>query len=403
LQAHYNLAKGLVDLGRADEAIDAYQALLERFPDHVDGRYNLANLLFRAGRHDAARQHYQQALEAQPGHVKAWINLGMTEKRQRHLDAAEAAYRRALALDPGAVEAHWNLSHVLMLRGDWREAFAEFEWRLKLPAMRPPAWPQPVWRGDDLKDRRVVLYAEQGIGDAIHFLRYASVVAERAAETIVCCHPTLAPLAGRARGVAQAVPFGGALPAFDTYAALMSLPHLLAMPEPAASWRGPYLTAPPTLPVAIEGSERRVGLAWSGNPAHALDHERSCPLIKLAPLVERNGVTFFSLQVGAAARQLKEQRFANRIIDMSAHLTDFAVTAAVVSRLNAVVTVDTAVAHLAGALGVPACLMLSWDCDGRWGAAGDTTPWYPTARLFRQPVPGDWEAVVAAVAAAVVP
>lgn len=396
-QAYYNLAKGLADLGRTDDAVAAYETLLRLIPDHADGRYNLANLLFRAGRYEAAREHYRRVLAAHPGHAKAWINLGMAAKRLRDLTAAEDAYRRALALDPESADAHWNLSHVLMLQGRWRDGFAEFEWRLKLPAMKPPAWPKPAWTGDDLTGRRIVLYAEQGIGDAIHFLRYARVIAQRAAEVVVCCHPGLAPLAERAAGVARAVPFGGTLPEFDTFASLMSLPRLLALPEPAASWHGSYLTPPSMLPVTIRGDGLRVGLVWSGNPAFELDHERSCPIDRLTPLVELPGVTVFSLQVGAAATDFKDRPFANRIIDVSPHLTDFAVTAAVVARLDAVVTVDTAVAHLAGALGVPVFLMLHWDCDWRWGSTGDATPWYPTMRLFRQPAPGDWGSVVATV------
>jgi tetratricopeptide (TPR) repeat protein len=397
LQAHYNLAKGLADLGRTDDAVAAYETLLRLAPDHADGRYNVANLLFRVGRYQAAREQYRLVLAAHPDHAKAWINLGMAAKRLRDLAAAEDAYRRALVLDPESADAHWNLSHVLMLQRRWRDGFAEFEWRLKLPAMKPPSWPQPAWTGDDLAGRRIVLYAEQGIGDAIHFLRYARLVAARAAEVIVCCHPGLAPLAERAAGVARAVPFGGTLPEYDTFASLMSLPHLLALPEPAASWHGSYLTPPSMLPVTIRGDGLRIGLVWAGNPAHELDRERSCPIERLAPLITLPGVTIFSLQVGAAAADFKNQPFANRIIDVCPHLTDFAVTAAVVARLDAVVSVDTAVAHLAGALGVPVFLMLPWDCDWRWGSAGDTTPWYPTMRLFRQPAPGDWGSVVAAI------
>lgn len=399
-QASYNLAKALVDLGREDEAAAVYRGLLARASGHGDARFNLANIHFRAGRWADAAADYRRLLSAEPGHLKGWINLGMAERRLGDPAAAEAAYRRALALDPGSAEARWNLSHVLLGEGRWAEGFAEFEVRLRLPAMRPPAWPQPQWLGESLAGKRIALVAEQGAGDAIQFLRYAPRVARLAAATVVVCHPALVPLAASVPGVASAHPFEGPLPPFDLFAPLLSLPHRLGVPDPRESWPGPYLRAPETAPLELHAAGSRVGLVWSGNPAFALNHERACPLAALAPLVETPGLACFSLQVGAAADEIARMPFANRLTDLAPHLGDYAATAAVVRQLDLVVSVCTSVAHVAGALGKPVFLMLADPADWRWGRFGAVTPWYPSMRLFRQERPGDWSGVVARVAAA---
>jgi tetratricopeptide (TPR) repeat protein len=397
-QALYNLSKALADLGRVPEAISAYEALLALDPSQAPARFNLANILFRAADYAAAAGHFRCLVADNPAHVDGWINLGMTERRLDDLDAAETAYRRALALAPARADAHWNLSHVLLSRGRWAEGFAEFESRLALPAMRPPAWATPAWIGAADSGKRIAFHAEQGVGDAIHFLRYVRFAATRGIEPHVVCHRPLVRLAASAPGVAAAHAFDDALPHFDGAAPLLSLPFRLGLSEPAETWMGPYLSAPEVLPVPLDGPGMRVGLVWSGNKDYERNDARSCPPQFLAPLATIPGVSLFSLQVGAAASEFAS--FADGAVDLAPHLVDYATTAAIIARLDAVVSVCTSVAHLTGALGKPLLLMLGHHADWRWGLSGETTAWYPSARLFRQERPGDWPGVVAKVARA---
>ncbi|MEX2451603.1 MAG: tetratricopeptide repeat-containing glycosyltransferase family protein [Rhodospirillales bacterium] len=394
--ALYNAALGCDRLGRTDEAERTYERLLEIDPEHLNGLYNLANLDVRLGKNEDALAHFRRLLDLKPDFEAAWINRAIAAQRTGDLAEAERCFRQALSLNPESAEAHWNLSHLLLIQGRRREGFAEYEWRLERPEAPRPDWPQPAWDGTAAPDKRLLLWVDQGVGDAIQFLRYARFAAERVGEVFIQCQDSLVRLAKTAPGIERAVALGEAVPDFDCHAPLMSLAHLLSMPEPAESWHGPYLSAAQDFALESAAPGKRIGLVWAGNPAHRNDANRSCPVAALLPLLDLPDCAFYSLQVEPGADARQTMTASGAITDLTPRLEDFADTAAAVQALDLVISVDTAVAHLAGALGKPAFVMLpATDPDWRWLREGDETAWYPSLRLFRQASPGDWAGVIA--------
>ncbi|MCR6631140.1 MAG: tetratricopeptide repeat-containing glycosyltransferase family protein [Magnetospirillum sp.] len=396
--ACYNLARALTDLGELAEAAEQYRQLLAGHPSRMDARYNLANLHYRLGAFAEAAAGHRQVVAAQPGHAAAWVNLGMAELAQNDAVAAVAAYRRAIALDPGNVDGHWNLAVLLLGQRRWREGLAEFEWRLRLPDAPRPPWSLPRWTGAEPAGTRVLVWNDQGAGDALHFARYLRPLVARGYQPVVLAQDGLAGVLATVPGVAEAAGFSGPLPQADVHLPLLSLPHALGIDDPEADWPGPYVTPPAA---QRQGTRRAVGLVWAGNPAHRNDARRSLDPALLAPLLACPEVDWVSLQVGAAAEACQYPPLAGLVRDLSGDLTDYSRTAAAIAGLDLVITVDTSVAHLAGAMGKPVWLMLpAFGLDWRWPRYGDRTPLYPSMHLFRQPVDGDWPAVVAVVAEA---
>ncbi len=395
--ARFNLGRGHAEKGRWDDAIGAYDSVLAVNADHVAALYNQGNVYFRMGRRDRARACFARVVALDAGHVQARINLGLTDQRDGRTADAIRSLEAAVALAPDNVLAHFNLGQALLQHGRLGAGLTELEWRRKVQDLRFPVSGQTAWTGGDLTGRRILLYGEQGQGDVIQFLRYARPVADRGATVTVCCHPPLVRVARSADGVGEAIAFGDQPPPFDTYAPLMSLPHLLGMDSADAIPPAPYLTPPPARPLAAGAGTLRVGLVWAGSPAHEDDINRSCPFAALRPLFDLPGIAWFSLQVGSGAGDPAAAGMADVIQDLGAEFADFADTAAAVEALDLVVSVDTAAAHLAGALGRPVWLMLQRVPDWRWPRDGAETPWYPSARLFRQRTDGDWDGVVDAL------
>jgi len=396
--ACFNMAKGLNELGRDEQARAVYATLLALNPGHLAGLYNLANLNFRGDDFAEAAVLFERLVGHAPKHLDGWINLGMTCKALGRLKDAEAAYQQALSLDPDCVEAHWNRSNLLLLQGRWDEGFADYEWRLRRAEAPKPDWPNPVLGASDFDGKRVLLWAEQGAGDALQFLRYAAAVAEPAQSVSVYCQPALKRLAETCAGVDAVFGVGDVPPVFDVHAPLCSLPHLLEQPEP--SWPGPYLQAPETAFLEAPQGVRKIGLVWGGNPNFAVDHLRSYPAETYLPLLDVPETAFYSLQVGERSAADASPAFQDKVTDLGPRLTDFAETAAVLASLDLLITSDTAIAHLAGALGRPAWVLLHTIADWRWLLDRNDSPWYPSLRLFRQKTLGDWPAVVEVVRAA---
>lgn len=384
--ARYNLARALTDLGDLPAAAGAYETLLASHPDLEDGWFNLGNVRCRMRDFTGATSAYGTLLKLDEKSVRGWVNLGMALRGAGDDAGAEQAYRAAVALDPLSVDAHYNLAILLLTQRRWREGLAEFEWRLRLPAAPKPDWPWPRWSIGRPAGTRVLVWNDQGAGDAIQFLRYVPLLAAHGQRVTVLVQDGLKRLAAGMPGVEAAYGFSDSLPEVDTQAPLLSLPHLLGLEDKAVfSWSGPTVAVPP----AERDGRRRVGLVWAGNPAHAHDASRSICLDVLAPLLDLPDIAWFSLQVGEAAACRAG------LDDLSPGLTDFAATAAAIAGLDLVITVDTAVAHLCGAMGAPAWVLLSAvGTDWRWGRDGETTPWYPSLRLFRQSEPGRWDDVV---------
>jgi hypothetical protein len=326
---------------------------------------------------------------------------------------AEAAARTALRLRPDMPDAQVNLAMVLLLTGHWAEAwpFYEARWQVGDLAMQRRAFPQPLWTGaQPLAGRTILLHAEQGLGDTLQFCRYAPLVAAQGARVVLEVQPPLTRLLAGLEGVAQIVATGDPLPDFDLHCPLMSLPHAFATTPETIPAPVPYLAADPAQQkawreVLADLPGPRVGLVWAGSArawlphATAIDRRRSMRLADMAPLAQVRGYSFVSLQLGPPAAQLAEPPAGLRIHDATTHLGDFADTAALVANLDLVIAVDTAVAHLAGALGRPVWLLNRFDTCWRWLLGRDDSPWYPGLRQFRRGAQEDWTSVMQRVAA----
>jgi tetratricopeptide (TPR) repeat protein len=430
-EARLNLARALLAEGQHALALETADAVLDQVPGHAQALLLRGTVLNALGRSVCAAETLRRAIAADPANAAAYLNLGNALADLDQLAAAEAACRDALARDPAltagwvslgfiltsrgrlpeaiaacetalaldgqCAQAHWNLATAALLAGDFERGFAEYEWRKAHDRYRHDFidLPGPVWTGDDPTGRTILVHAEQGLGDTIQLARYLTLIAARGGRVVLACDPRLVPWLGTLPGV-KAVPKGGRLPAYDAWVDQMSLPRLFATrPDSIPGARG-YLAADPVRTAswwARLPPGRKVGLAWAGNPHHSNDRRRSLPIPLVADLLRVPGVHAINLQVGPRSRD-------TALPDLSAQLPDYAETAALIANLDLVVTVDTSVAHVAGALGVPCWVMLPYAPDWRWCLGRDGTPWYATLRLFRQTQPGGWDDVVARVCTA---
>lgn len=421
-----NRSCALRDLGLAAEALASCDAALKLRPNYAQAWSNRGNALSDLNRPLEAQASYARALELAPDFVDACNNLGLTfVDLNRHADALES-YERALALAPEAVETRWNRALCLLQLGRLDEGWAEYEWRWrrKRIAAAARAFDAPQWRGDaPLDGKTVLLHAEQGLGDTLQFCRYASLVAQRGARVILEVQPELMRLLRDLDGVAELIERGAPLPRFDYHCPLLSLPLALHTTLDTIPATVPYLHADhedaerfrvriDEVTAGSDSGALKVGLVWAGGArAHVPelrknDARRSLAFEQLAPILDVPHARFFSLQKGAAATQLREaqagqgapQAAARRIVDWTDDLQDFADTAALVANLDLVISVDTSTAHLAGAMNRPVWILNRLDTCWRWMLEREDSPWYPSARLFRQPSLGDWTTVLAAVA-----
>jgi len=401
-EVHYNMANLYKETDRRDLAVVSYQDALQINPRLTDARYNLGNTLRDLGRYDEAIACYKIILKREPDYLEAYNNMGVAFKEQGDTVHAIACYEKALEINPGIAETQWNLSLVYLLAGEFEEGWRRYEWRWQKTDYRPflRHFSQPLWDGSGIAGKTILLHAEQGYGDAVQFVRYVPQVAAMGADVIIEAPRGLTALFKAVPGVQQVVPRGDQLPPFDIHCPLLTLPMIFRTRLSSIPGHVPYLIADPEkkeawrLKLADDGGRFKVGLVWSGNPEHKNDRNRSLPLERLAPILSVDSVSFYSLQKGEAARMLNDGRYGGRIIDYTGELNDFADTAALLMNLDLVISVDTAVAHLAGALGVQVWLMLPFAPDWRWLLGRTDSPWYPTMRLFRQPSPGAWEPVI---------
>ena len=380
-----------------------FDRALDIAPGHASVRVNLAVLLVEMGRADEAAVIAEQLVGEQPQFVEAWNVLHYCAFERGDISRAAEYTDEALRRDPRNRNANWNAAVHALLHGELAEGFKKFEARKRLSSVvfSSRRYGAPEWDGTPLDGRSIFVHAEQGLGDAIQFVRYAQLLKERGAgRVIVECSPTAASLLATVCGIDELVLPGAPLPPFDVHAYLMSLPLLLGTTLENIPAAIPYIGAPQRAVaqrVRATGTGLRVGLAWAGNALHQRDVIRSISLAMLAPVLGTDGATFFSLQKGSPARQLATLQGAS-IVDLGSELHDLADTAAAICELDLVIAVDTAVAHLAGALGKPVWVLLPHVPDWRWMLGRSDSPWYPTMRLFRQPVVKAWAPAIAAVA-----
>ncbi|HUD88067.1 MAG TPA: tetratricopeptide repeat protein [Xanthobacteraceae bacterium] len=436
-EALSNRGDALRELGRLEEALASYDRALTARGEFAEALSNRGNVLRAMRRFDDALASYDAALRLRPDYPEAWSNRAATLQALDRLDEALASCDRALALRPDLVEAlnnrasvlqelhrfdeslstydhlaaiapdhaeaQMNRALLLLLSGDFAKGWPAYEWRRKLPSFVERGFAQPEWLGQDIAGKRLLLHAEQGFGDTIQFVRYAALAAQRGADVIVEVQPQLRPLLGSLFGVEVIAAGRDELPAFDLHCPLLSLPHLFATTPAAIPVGVPYIAAPADRIAAwasrLPADGLRVGLAWSGHRDNTRDHERSIPFARLAPLFDIPGARFVSLQKDIRASDAEDFRRCGSVIDLRAGLHDFADTAAVIAQLDLVISVDTSVAHLAGAMGKPFWLLLPRVPDFRWQLGRTTSPWYPTARLFRKSQADSWDAVIEGVAA----
>jgi hypothetical protein len=398
-----NLGIILASQGNFDRAVAAYLQALRLKPDYVEALGNLGVALHGIGKCEEAVAVYRQAIALQPHRHEAYANLGAAFYSLGRLDESIAAYRQAIVLQPDFAEAHHNLALALLLVGQFEEGWIEYEWRWKSSQFSSPRrqFPAPMWDGSPLAGRTILVHAEQGIGDTIQFARYVPLVAQHGGQVLFECAPELARLMQHVSGMdgVQIIPRNTldsrSLPPFDVHAPLMSLPRLLKLPRPADLPNSPYLTLNEGLLATSrsklpETKRMRIGIAWAGSRKHSEDRRRSIPLDSLASLL-RCDADFYSLQFGQDAKSMGG---VSGLIDLRNDIHDFLDTAVLISQLDLVISVDTAVAHLAGAMGKPVWLLLAFAPDWRWQRNRDDSDWYGSVKLFRQTRPGDWDEVI---------
>ena len=379
--------------GDYDEALSAYDQVLAVSPRHVAAWNNRGNTLLKLSRHEEAAESYTRALRLEPGLHDARIALATCYQALGLIKEAMSACNEVLAAVPEHAEAHWNRSLLLLLNGEYREGWREYEWRWKKRGFTSPSrrFDQPCWQGEEITGKVILVHAEQGFGDTLQFCRYVPLLSARGARVVLECQAPLVPLLSTVAGVSAVIPTGEMPGRFDLQAPMLSLPGIFGTSLENIPTTVPYVAPPPDRlhfwsTMAGNGKRLRVGLCWAGKSYP--DPGRSCPADQLAPLADVNGVAFHSLQVG------REGAVPFAMIDHTGLVRDFADSAALIAQLDLVVTVDTAVAHLAGAMGKPAWVLLPYSPDWRWLLDRDDSPWYPSLRLFRQSSRGSWQDVV---------
>jgi Flp pilus assembly protein TadD len=404
-----NLGNTLKQQGKLAESEASCREALRYNPNYSTAYNNLGVTLVAQGRLEEASASFAKALALMPSDAGAHANLGAAAVRQGNFEEGLAHSRSALKLNPNHSEAHKNQAIVALLLGDFARGWPEYEWRWKCAGSTLPPIPLPRWFGEPLDGRTILLHWEQGLGDTIHFVRYARILRARKARVVVCCQKPLRRLLERCEGIDQLVVQGDSPPRFDCWTPLLSIPGVLGTDLASIPGECGYLTADPALVSAWR--ERlesypgfRIGICWQGSPDFHADRQRSVPLAHFAPLAKLPSVRLISLQKGVGADQVAGVAGSFEVLsfsDMDTVNGPFMDTAAIMHNLDLIVTSDTSVAHLAGALGVPAWLVLSISPDWRWLLHRDDSPWYPSLRLFRQTTWGDWNEVFQRVAAAV--
>jgi Flp pilus assembly protein TadD len=412
IQTLYTLGTTLLSARRSEEAIPALRQAVRLSPTDVTLHNQLGLVFFDAGRFAEAEETFLNTLRIDPRFASAHNNLGSLCKAMGRVQEALGCFELALALEPDSAKIKWNRALTLLADGDYEHGWEEYEWRWKRPETPPKKFPVLLWNGEPLQDRRILLHAEQGLGDTIQFIRYANLVKQLGVHVLFECPAPLAGVLKKAPGVDQMIIEGQPIPPFDCHAPLLGLPRLLKTTLANVPATVPYITPEPDrvaqwrdrLKTMTKPGELLIGVVWQGNPHHQWDHFRSLPLICYEPLGRIPGVKLVSLQRGPGIEQIEVfQKLTGNMLAVPSdgqqttpeHLSD---TVAIMMNLDLIITVDTAPAHLAGALGKKVWVAMSFVADWRWMVDRADSPWYPTMRLFRQKTHGDWDELMVRIA-----
>lgn len=426
--------------GRLDEAEQICARILDAAPDHAPAVHQAGILLYRRGRHreaiawveraialspgvaryhsnlaelyrkqarlDDALRHGMRAVELGPNDPRSHYNLGLVHYDLLHIDEAIQCMRHALALDRGMASAHFELAESLLLSGQFEEGWREYEWRYAVPGAAPlVTYGQPIWDGSPMSQGTLMLIGDQGFGDTIQFSRYIGEAARRCPNFIVACSTEMKPLLAQLADTARCFNRVDQMPEVHAYYPLSGLPGLFGTRADTIPAPVPYLRADPEhaqrwrarLDRLIPRGYRRIGVVWAGRKTHGNDFNRSMRLAQLRDLAALPGIALIALQKGPAQAELGQYVGAAPLFNLGAEIEDFSDTMAVLAGLDRLVSVDTSVAHLAGAMGIPVSLLLPYAPDWRWQTGRNDTPWYPTVTLCRQDAPSQWETAIAAM------
>lgn len=399
-ELHNNLGVALRLAGKLEASVSHHRLSLAADPQNPALHSNLGNALRATHRFDEAVKHHYQSIALSRDYAEGFFNLALCLRDLGRLDEAVGCFSRALTISPDSRRARVELAIALLMRGDLEAGFAAYEIRKRLPETPTPEFVQPAWDGGPLQDKRIVLYPEQGLSDVLLFVRFARELKRRGATVLVLCQALLKELLQAVDYIDEAVAEGETLPGFDVHASLVSLPHLCRADFAAPSLGSPYLRAPDESRIKLgrlEQAKLRIGIYWAAMPGQAQDRRRSVSFSYFVALSGDPELLIFSLQGGVHQKDIQEFGAGGLVHDVGRGIFDFGEAATALSQLDLLISIDAPVAHLAAAMGVKTWVLLPSTADWRWQLGGAEAPWYPSARLFRQALPGDWNDVFAAV------
>ncbi|MFC2140313.1 tetratricopeptide repeat protein [Candidatus Auribacterota bacterium] len=395
-EAYNSKGIALLKLGKFAEALAVFDRAIAIKPDYVEAYNNRGHVFRKKGDLEAALKSFDQALALKSDYVEGYNGRGITLQDQGRVDEALTTFETALSLDPKHAKAVCNSSFLLLSQGDFAEGWKRYEWRWKDPDFCPKRkFKQPEWDGSELKGKKILVYSEQGMGDNMQFIRYIPLLKKKGAYVIVECPETLKHLFATITDIDNLITKEDKLPDFDLQIPLLSLPYILGTTLDNIPCQVPYIFPPKTGPeIETHPQLKNIGLVWAGEPRYENDLNRSIDIYLFKELFNLSEVNFFSLQYGKREDDINTLGDNFKIIDLSKKLSDFSVTAFLIDKMDLIISVDTAVAHLSGALGKPVWTLLPFASDWRWMLKRADSPWYPSMRLFRQPKVGDWKSVL---------
>jgi tetratricopeptide (TPR) repeat protein len=403
-EIYYNLANTLVKKDQSENltlAVKYYLKSLKIQPNNIDVINNLGITYSYLEQLELASDCFNQSIQLISQNPIAYYNLGLVYRKSFRLDLEIECYQKAIALDPNYIDANWNLALVRLLNGEFHEGWKYYHWRYKKHAdLDLRQYSKPLWDGRSLKNKTLFIYHEQGIGDTLQCIRYIKVLSKQGAKIILDSPPVLLKLIAKIPEISFLTVNDNELPYFDFYIPVMSIPAILESDLKTIPNTVPYLfTDKKTHHQDLKQNNLlKIGIVWAGNPKHQNDKNRSIDLSFFEPLIKIQGTQFFSLQVGERSQDLSLNSQFQQVVDLSSELKDYEDTASIIHQLDLIITVDTSIAHLAGAMGIPVWVLLPFIPDWRWLLDRSDSPWYPTMRLFRQEKIGEWQFVVDEVA-----